>query len=289
MAVCVAILLIIFRHNETWHLEITISALPIFIAGLLEDIGRPLKPKLRLAVGVLCAGMFIFFERHYNTDVGIEWAKAVPSVTPIAIAFKIFCVVALINALNFIDVTDGLSLGKTMIAAFALTWFSNIYNEPNRTLLGTAIFSASLGLFMLNYPQGRIFLGETGACTLGFPLAVSLITLQSKYPEISAWSFLLIIFWPIADMGHSIFRRQRHRWRSDRPDYLHFHHVFMRSLIIFSEGRFSKAVANPLATAMILPIAALPVVLGFVRNDRDDLCLAMFWAFVILSCRCTRG
>ena len=281
VAVCVAILFIIFMSNENWHLQIAISALPIFIAGLLEDIGRPLKPGIRLAVGVLCAAMFIYFKRHYITDVGIEWGNVILSVTPIAIAFTIFCIVSLINALNFIDGINGLASGKTMIASFALMWLSNIYNEPNLTLLGTAIFSASLGLFMLNYPHGRIFLGDAGAYTLGFLLAVSLITIHSKHPEISAWSVLLIIFWPIADMGHSIFRRRRHRLRPDRADYLHIHHVLMRGLIIFSDGLFSKEVANPLATAIILPIAALPVVLGVIFNDQNTLCMVLFWGFVV--------
>lgn len=104
--------------------------------------------------------------------------------------------------------------------------------------------SASLSLFMLNYPQGRIFLGDAGAYTLGFLLAVSLITLHSKHIEISAWSILLLIFWPLADMGHSIFRRRLHGKRSDRPDKLHLHHVIMRSLVILSRGSYISAVGK---------------------------------------------
>jgi len=282
VAVCLAVLVVILINVETWHFEIALASLPIFIAGLMEDLNRPLKPRLRLAVGVLSAGIFLFFERHYISDAGIEWVNLVLSLTPVAIAFTIFSIVALINALNFIDGINGLASGKTLIAAFALMWLSNEYNEPNLTLLGTAIFSASLGLFMVNYPQGRIFLGDAGAYTLGFLLAVSVITLKSQNPEISAWSIMLIIFWPIADMGHSILRRWLKGRRSDRPDYMHLHHVVMRSIIIFADGRLSEVVANPLATAIILPPAALPVVLGVLYHQNNAICMILFAGFSVL-------
>ena len=169
-----------------------------------------------------------------------------------------------------------------MVAAFALLLLANQYAEPNLTLLGTAIFSATLGLFMLNFPQGRIFLGDAGAYTLGFLLAVSFITLQSKNPEISAWAIMLIIFWPIVDMAHAILRRRLKHNRADRPDFLHFHHVVMRSLIISSGGRLTKSVANPLATAIILPLASIPVALGVIYHERDIVCVTLFCLFAVL-------
>lgn len=282
LAVCLSILTVMVINSEAWNLKIAISAFPIFVAGLMEDLGRSTKPKLRLAVGAFSAGLFIFFERYYISDVGIGWVNLALSMTPIAITFTVFCVVALINAMNFIDGINGLASGKALIASFALIYLSNLYNEPNLTLLGTAIFTASLGLFMVNYPQGRIFLGDAGAYTLGFLLAVSLITLQNKHPEISAWSILLIIFWPIADVAHSIVRRRIGRRRSDRPDGLHLHHVIMRSVMISSRGRISKQWANPIATAIILPMAALPVALGVVYNDNNVLCVTLTFVFALL-------
>lgn len=282
VAVCMAILFVVLFESDSWNLEILISVLPLFIAGILEDIGCPLKPKLRLIIGMQSAALFIAFKGHIINDVGIAWANHLLSVTPIAIAFTIFCIVALVNALNFIDGVNGLASGKTLVSSFALMWLSIEFNEPNLTLMGVSIFSASLGLFLVNYPQGRIFLGDAGAYTLGFLLAVCLITLQSKHTEISAWSILLIIFWPIADMGHSIYRRLLKRKRSDRPDYLHLHHVIMRSLMILSGGRLSKQWANPLATAIILPLATLPVAVGVMYYQNNTLCTVLFFVFVLL-------
>jgi len=208
IAVCLSILAVIILNNEAWNLEVAISALPIFAAGLMEDLGLPLKSKIHLAVGALSAGIFVFLKRQYINDVGIEWVNLLLSVTPIAIAFTVFCVVALINALNFIDGINGLASGKTFIASFALMW--------------------------------------------------------------------------LADVGHSIFRRRMSKMRSDRPDYLHLHHVIMRSLVIVSDGSISKQLANPLATAIILPMAAVPVLLGVVFHQNNGLCIGLFFGFALL-------
>ncbi|MFZ8900018.1 MAG: hypothetical protein ACO20X_15935, partial [Alphaproteobacteria bacterium] len=54
------------------------------------------------------------------------------------------------------------------------------------------------------------------------------------------------------------------------------------SLIIFADGRLSKAVANPLATAIILPLAALPVVLGVLYHQNNAICMILFVGFSVL-------
>lgn len=84
------------------------------------------------------------------------------------------------------------------------------------------------------------------------------------------------------EMGHSIIRRMLHKRRLDRPDNLHVHHVIMRSLMIVAGGRISKQWANPLATAIILPLTAVPVTLGLVFNQNNGLCMALFFGFALL-------
>jgi len=51
--------------------------------------------------------------------------------------------------------------------------------------------------------------------------------------------------------------------------------------MIFADGRLSKAVANPLATAIILPLAALPVILGVLYHQNNALCMILFVGFSI--------
>ncbi len=50
----------------------------------------------------------------------------------------------------------------------AIIALANHFAEPNIVILNALVFSAVLGFFMLNYPTGRVFLGDAGAYSLDF-------------------------------------------------------------------------------------------------------------------------
>jgi UDP-GlcNAc:undecaprenyl-phosphate/decaprenyl-phosphate GlcNAc-1-phosphate transferase len=56
---------------------------------------------------------------------------------------------------------------------------------------------------------------------------------------------------------------------SDKPDRLHFHQLVMRVLEISLVGRRYRALANPLATAFIVTMAAAPMLAGVVLSDSN--------------------
>ena len=74
----------------------------------------------------------------------------------------------------------------------------------------------------LNFPIGKIFLGDGGAYLLGHLLVWSSIILNSNESAVSAFAILLVFFWPVADTGLAIWRRWKLGNPADRPDRLHF-------------------------------------------------------------------
>ena len=281
VAVSAAVLIALTYAKVPVKLDILLCALPVFLMGLSEDLHFTIKPKMRLVIASVSASAFIWVQGSLIQSVGLPILDDALSITIVSTLFTIFCLVALTNALNFIDGINGLASGKTMIVASAIWMFSMSYSEPGLAVLSLAIFTSTLGLFMLNYPQGRIFMGDAGAYTLGFLLAACLITLHHRHPEISPWAILLVIFWPIADMAHSIVRRRLGGKRPDRPDMMHMHHVVMRTLTTCSGGRIKRQIANPLATALILPPASVPVICGYVFRENNMLCMSLTVAFFV--------
>ena len=281
VAVSAAVLIALTYAQVPVKFDILVCALPVFFMGLSEDLYYPVKPKIRLVIASLAATALIWLKGSLIKSVGLPILDDALSLTIVSIIFTIFCLVALTNALNFIDGINGLASGKTMVVAGAIWMFSVSYSEPGLAALSLAIFTSTLGLFMLNYPQGRIFMGDAGAYTLGFLLAACLITLHHRHPEISPWAILLVIFWPIADMAHSIVRRRLGGKRPDRPDMMHMHHVVMRTLTVYSNGRITRQIANPLATALILPLASVPVICGYGFRENNTLCMSLTLGFFV--------
>ena len=124
------------------------------------------------------------------------------------------------------------------------------------------LIAAVLGFFTLNFPFGKIFLGDGGAYAMGHLLVWCAILLINPMPEISPFAILLIFFWPVADTGLAIWRRWRLGNPAGRPDRLHFHQLAMRFLEIRFFGRDRRNVVNPLSTLILVPLISAPQILG---------------------------
>ena len=281
VAVAAAVLVSLTYAYVPVKIHVLVCALPVFLMGLSEDLHYALKPLIRLIIAGVSALLFMWMQGSRVVSVGFPIIDYALSVTFISVIFSMFCMVALTNALNFIDGINGLASGKTMIVAGAIFVFAVHYDEPGLAVLSFAIFTSTLGLFMLNFPHGRIFMGDAGAYTLGFLLAACLITLHYRHAEISPWAIVLIIFWPIADMGHSIVRRWLRGARPDRSDMIHMHHVVMRTLTACSNGKINRTIANPLATSIILPLSVIPVICGYVFRENNVICAFIAFCFFV--------
>ena len=107
------------------------------------------------------------------------------------------------------------------------------------------VIAAVLGFMILNFPFGKIFLGDAGAYVLGHLLVWTSILLIKYQPSVSPFAVLLVFFWPIADTGLAIWRRLKLGNPTDRPDRLHFHQLTMRYLEIRFFGRDRRNISNP--------------------------------------------
>ena len=129
----------------------------------------------------------------------------------------------------------------------------------------------------MNFPLGKIFLGDGGAYTLGHLLVWSAIILINRKTEICSFSILLIFFWPVADTGLAIWRRWKLGNPADRPDRLHFHQLAMRFLEIRFFGRDKRHIVNPVSTIVLVPMISVPQALGvFFWNDLRGAILSTF-------------
>ncbi len=114
-------------------------------------------------------------------------AIAVPFVGPVQVApwlyvlFGAFAIIAASNGVNLTDGLDGLS-GGTVAIAFVAYMLIALLNQPTQTnlaLLCALIIGALLGFLWFNVHPAQIFIGDSGALSLGATLAVTaLITGQ---------------------------------------------------------------------------------------------------------------
>jgi hypothetical protein len=138
------------------------------------------------------------------------------------------------------------------------------------------VSAAVVGFLILNFPFGKIFLGDAGAYTLGHMLVWIAISILWSAPAVSPLAVLLIFFWPIADTLLAIARRLRLGKSITQPDRLHFHQFVMRAVEIILLGRRRRRAANPIATLLTLPFIGAPMAAGvLLQSDRGGAAAAI--------------
>ncbi|HEX9618100.1 MAG TPA: MraY family glycosyltransferase [Anaerolineales bacterium] len=81
-------------------------------------------------------------------------------------------VVGITNAFNFVDSMDGLAVGLGGMAAAFFMLVTIDSGQPLLSRHSALILGACIGLYFFNSPPAQLFLGDSGAQTLGFVLAV---------------------------------------------------------------------------------------------------------------------
>ena len=272
-----------------FHLEdvkwIIVSSLPIFLIGLAEDCYFKTAPTLRFILGVISAVFGILLSGVVLNSVDFEYFDRLLSMPLVAFIFTVFCIVGLINAVNLIDGLHGLSSGVSVVMSVSFLFVSQNVGDVELAKLGMILAGASLGLMVLNFPFGKIFLGDSGAYFIGFSIAWLMILLAIRHEEVSKWSLLAIASWPIMETIFSIFRRKLRGRSSNKPDRMHFHHIAMRGLEIISRRRISRQGSNPLATILLLPLASLPALLGIAYSRSQEagiiICISSLCAYIL--------
>lgn len=210
---------------------VALSALPGFVAGLAEDLTKRVGAKARLLATVASGLIFCILTGYSIRDVDIPWGEGILEPWLPSIAFTALAIAGISNAINIIDGVNGLAAGTALIvlASFAIV----AWRVADYGILGVSLVIAAsiFGFLVLNFPLGLIFLGDAGAYSTGFLLAVIAVMLQARNPELSPLVGLLALAYPVIETMVSILRRSLRQGRHPfQPDRLHLHSLVYRDL-----------------------------------------------------------
>ena len=128
-------------------------------------------------------------------------------------------VVGFINTMNLLDGLDGLAGSVTLVACAILFVHTFVHPQFTISLLAVALGGAVVGFLPFNWHPARIIMGDAGASTLGFTLAVIAIIGGAKIA-----TALLALGLPILDVAWLILYRGMHRRSPFAADRAHLHH-----------------------------------------------------------------
>ncbi|GAB6182712.1 MraY family glycosyltransferase [Thermodesulfovibrio hydrogeniphilus] len=185
-------------------LFLALISFPVFLSGFLEDLTNRLKPKIRLIFMLFSAALAFFILDVKVIRLDISYVDSLMALTYVSFLFTVFALTGITNAVNIIDGFNGLASMVCFCILMAIAYVAYKLGDYYIVTSCVLFAFALLGFFILNYPYGFIFLGDSGAYLSGFIVGILSILLVKRHPQVSAWFALLVNFYPIYETIFSI-------------------------------------------------------------------------------------
>ena len=274
-----------FPSDALLGVWLILASLPVFFGGVLEDLTHRVTPRLRLVLACISSGCVYFVFRVGVTRTDIELLDYFLQIPGAAFLLTMLVVAGFINSVNIIDGFHGLASGTVIIMLCGLGMLAIITNDWLVLRLCLLVALATLGFAILNWPFGKIFLGDGGAYFLGLWVVVLGLLLPHRTTSISPMSPVLVGVYPLLETLFSMYRRKFVRSHPiNHPDALHLHTLIYRRLILNPATDISdsdKNIANAKVAVIVWGFAFVPIVCAclFYSQTRVLLLLIIFFAY----------
>jgi len=212
-----------------------ISVALMFLIGLRDDV-LALTPRQKLVSQFLPVFVLVFLENvklvsFYELGSGVQFPV-------LAVYFvSLFTIVIISNAYNLIDGIDGLAgtIGVLALSCFGI-WF-HVADQSFLSLVSLCFCGALLAFLIFNWQPSRIFMGDTGALTIGLILsfmAIRFININFELPadhpakfSASISTAICVLIIPVFDTLRVIIVRLIKFQSPFHADRNHIHHRFL--------------------------------------------------------------
>ena len=236
-----------------------LAGTPAFAVGLIEDITKKVGISTRLLVTMACGVLAWYITGIAMRNTGISPLDWLLGFTPVAVLFTAFAIGGVANAVNIIDGFNGLAAGVVTIILGAMGLIAFNLNDLPLASVCLLVAACTLGFGAINWPFGKVFMGDGGAYLLGFLVAWIAVLLPMRNPSITAWTTLLACAYPVLEVGFSSIRKLRRQGHHPgQPDKVHLHMLLHRRVARSLFKNADRALQNGMTSPLVWLYALLP-------------------------------
>jgi UDP-N-acetylmuramyl pentapeptide phosphotransferase/UDP-N-acetylglucosamine-1-phosphate transferase len=243
-------------------MTLLLAGIPALAFGLLEDITKRVGVLTRL-LATMASGLLAWWISGVALNsLDIPLLDDALTLLPVAVLFTAFAVGGVANTVNIIDGFHGLASGTVLIALLALAAIAGRAGDAPLALVCALLAAAVAGFWLVNFPWGKLFLGDGGAYFAGFALAWLALLLPMRNPDVSPWAGLMVCAYPVIEVIYSIMRRRQLRLSPGAPDSLHLHSLVKTQVIRKKLLHWSRRQRNAAVAPLMWCFAALPAAMA---------------------------
>jgi UDP-GlcNAc:undecaprenyl-phosphate GlcNAc-1-phosphate transferase len=172
----------------------------VVLLGLVDDLGA-ISPRAKF-LGQTLAVLVLVKAGIVLQVVWLPWWAA--------LALSVVWLIGVTNAVNLVDIMDGLAPGISLIAALALLAVAAINGNHQIAVLTATLAGALAGFLRHNLPPAKIYLGDTGSLFIGLNLgALAMIGRYTEHNPLGLLVPAVILGVPIFDTLFVMYIRRR--------------------------------------------------------------------------------
>jgi len=233
------------------------------------------SPKSVVVPAVLLAGVFLIDDVRglpvlprfiAQFAAAIAFVATSGSYATWLLPFLVLGIVWSINLYNFMDGSNGLAGGMTVIGFAAHAIAATAADDLQLAFLSAIVAGAGAGFLVWNFDPARIFLGDAGSIPLGF-MAAAIGVLGWDRGDWPFWFPGLVFAVFIVDSGLTLAKRIIHR---ENPFQAHRSHYYQRLIRMgwshcrLALSAYALMVATALSALWLLDVPVAVRLLGLV-------------------------
>ncbi|MDD2920249.1 glycosyltransferase [Rhodoferax sp.] len=261
---------------------ILLAGLPALVFGLAEDMTKRVGVLPRLLATMVSGLVACLLSGVALNRLDVALLDSVLTYWPLAVMLTAFAVGGVANAVNIIDGFHGLASGTVILMLLALSAMAFQVGDAPLGLLGLLVAAAVTGFWLINYPWGKLFLGDGGAYFVGFALAWIAVLLPMRNPGVSPWASLLVCAYPITEVFYSVLRRSRQGTSPGDADKLHLHSLLASHFVQKHFPGCSNALQNACVAPFVWCFVAVPACMAIMFFDQTGLLMVGYLGAILV-------
>ena len=248
----------------------------MFIIGFLDDVKINISPLKRLVLMILFLLILINFIPIKILNIDVPVLSSFLKSNIFSSLFLLLCFLFIINGANLIDGFNGLLVINLIIINIILTYI-NIQNsnmEVSFLIIGQIIILLSFLLF--NFPNAKIFFGDSGSYLFGSITALNTIITNNLNPNYSSFFFCILLFYIFFEVFFSFLRKVFQRKSPIHPDNKHLHMLSYKKI----SSKFGRDKGN-FINSITINIVYSMIVVPSLKFAKDPI-ISRYWFFFLI-------
>ncbi len=247
-----------------------------FLVGFLDDLRINIKPFRRLTIMLLLIFTFIYILPIKIFNIDVPFLNPFMSSHILSSIFVLLCFLFVINGANLIDGFNGLLTINLIIINIILTYININNGNLKFSILLISQIIILLSFLLFNFPKAKIFLGDSGAYTLGAMSGLNTIITNNLNPQISSFFFCTLLFYLFFEVFFSFVRKLLQKKSPIHPDNEHLHMLSFYKI----SNIYGKSKSNYLNSIIINFWYLILIIPGlYLMGDPH---LSRYWFFILL-------